>query len=64
MRRAPPRTIEGVSRHQRVVIIELPDAAAFDAWYRSAAYQEIARDRWAATEGVVTLVRGLPKPRE
>lgn len=55
-----PRPIEGTLTHPRVVLLEFPNAAAFESWYTSDEYQEIAKDRLAATEGTVTLVRGLP----
>jgi uncharacterized protein (DUF1330 family) len=56
-----PRSIEGTLTHARVVLLEFPNAATFESWYRSDEYQEIAKDRFASTEGTVTLVRGLPQ---
>jgi uncharacterized protein (DUF1330 family) len=36
-----------------------PDRDTFTTWATSAEYHEISKDRIAATDGVVLLVRGL-----
>ncbi len=54
-----PRVVEGSWPHQKVVLIEFPDRAAFERWATSPQYTEIARDRIAATTGCVLLVAGL-----
>jgi uncharacterized protein (DUF1330 family) len=56
-----PAVLEGAWDRQKVVLIELPTQAAFDAWSQSEAYAEISLDRKAATEGPVLLVHGLPR---
>jgi uncharacterized protein (DUF1330 family) len=49
--------LEGAS-HERLVILEFPDARDAMHWYRSTEYQTISQWRRASTEG---WVRGLPK---
>jgi len=54
-----PRVVEGASDREKIVLMQFPDAAAFEAWAMSAEYQEISKDRRAGAEAVVFLVRGL-----
>ena len=54
-----PGIVEGQWSGDKVVIIEFPDRDMFTAWANSPEYQEISRDRIAATEGPILLVRGL-----
>jgi uncharacterized protein (DUF1330 family) len=41
-------------------LISFPDEASFREWAESPAYQEIAKDRKAASSAVILLVKGLP----
>ena len=54
-----PGVIEGQWNKDKVVLMEFPDRDTFTAWANSPEYQEIAKDRLAAAETVVLLVRGL-----
>ena len=54
-----PVVVEGEWPHQKVILMAFPSRAAFERWATSPAYQEIARDRIAATTGCVVLVAGL-----
>jgi uncharacterized protein (DUF1330 family) len=54
-----PRVLQGQSDANRVVLMSFPDKAAFFAWAGSPDYQEIAKDRVAASTGLVMLVEGL-----
>jgi len=51
--------IEGQWSGDKVILMAFPDRDTFTAWVASAEYQEISKDRVAATDGVVLLVRGL-----
>jgi uncharacterized protein (DUF1330 family) len=55
------KTIEGDWPHTRAVLASFPDEAAFRAWWDSPGYREIVKDRWAASEGSIVLVQGLPQ---
>jgi uncharacterized protein (DUF1330 family) len=57
-----PHVAEGQWSGDKVVVIAFPDRDTFTTWLTSPEYQEIAKDRIAASEGVVLLVRGLPGP--
>jgi uncharacterized protein (DUF1330 family) len=54
-----PEVIEGNWDRQKVVLLQFSDRAAFEAWASSEAYQAIAGDRIAASEGPVLLVQGI-----
>ncbi|HEY6878420.1 MAG TPA: DUF1330 domain-containing protein [Polyangiales bacterium] len=54
-----PEVVEGQSPYRRTVLLAFDDRASFEAWATSPAYEEIARDRRAATEGVVIVLEGL-----
>ena len=54
-----PKVLEGKWDANRVVLMSFPDKKAFFAWAGSPEYQEIAKDRIAATEGVVLLAEGI-----
>lgn len=55
-----PRVIEGEWwDRNKVVLMEFPDAAAFNAWATSPEYNEIAVDRVAGAEAVVLLIKGF-----
>lgn len=51
-------TIEGEPVGSRVVVLEFPDRAAFQAWYDSPAYQEIIDMRLNSTRGFMVVVEG------
>jgi uncharacterized protein (DUF1330 family) len=57
-----PALVEGQWSGEKVVLIEFPDRGTFTTWANSPEYQEISKDRLAATDGVVVLVRGLAQP--
>ena len=54
-----PEVIEGTWDRQKVVLLQFSDRAASEAWASSDAYQAIAADRIAASEGPVLLVHGF-----
>ncbi len=54
-----PKVLEGKWDASRVVLMSFPDKKSFFAWAGSPDYQAIAKDRIAATEGVVLLAEGL-----
>ena len=54
-----PAVLEGGWDLQKVVLIGFPDAAMARAWMGSDAYQAISKDREAASEGTVLLIRGF-----
>src|SRR5262249_15899724 len=54
-----PEVIEGSWTRQKVILLRFPDRASFDAWARSPQYQALSRDRLAATDGEVIVIRGL-----
>lgn len=57
-----PRVLEGDwGAHNKVVLMEFPDAAAFTAWATSPEYNEIATDRKAGAEAIVLLVKGATR---
>jgi uncharacterized protein (DUF1330 family) len=51
--------VEGEWSHEKVILMQFPDKAAFEEWAFSSAYREIAKDRRAGSEGVVLLVEGF-----
>jgi uncharacterized protein (DUF1330 family) len=51
--------VEGRWERDKVVLLAFADRSAYEAWVSSEAYQRIAQDRIAATEGPVLLVRGI-----
>jgi uncharacterized protein (DUF1330 family) len=54
-----PAVVEGNWLHERVVIGSFPDEAAWRAWWDSPEYREIVEHRWAGSEAVILLVKGL-----
>ena len=54
-----PQVVEGEWTGTKIVLIEFPDEASWRRWTFSPEYLEIAKDRIAATEGCVLLVKGL-----
>jgi uncharacterized protein (DUF1330 family) len=53
------KVLEGDWRPNRVVIIEFPDMAALDAWYRLPEYQPLIALRQSASSDVLIAVEGL-----
>lgn len=54
-----PAAVEGKWDYQKVVLMSFADEAAFREWASSPDYQEISKDRHAASRAVVLLVKGL-----
>lgn len=54
-----PATVEGSWPHDKVILMEFEDHAAYERWATSLEYREISKDRVAATEGVVLTVQGI-----
>lgn len=54
-----PELLEGEWPYEKVIMIEFTDRAAAMSWLESEPYTTIARDRIAATTGVVILAQGL-----
>jgi uncharacterized protein (DUF1330 family) len=54
-----PEIIEGVWEREKVILMRFPDKESFEEWAFSPAYQEIAKDRKAGSEGVFLLVKGF-----
>ena len=54
-----PTLLEGDLPLTRCVIVRFPDRDAALAWYRSDDYQALAAIRWAASDGVITLLDGF-----
>jgi uncharacterized protein (DUF1330 family) len=53
------QTLEGVWPATRTVLIEFPSQDDALAWYRSDEYQELAKHRFASSDGNVVLIRGV-----
>ncbi|MES2956575.1 MAG: DUF1330 domain-containing protein [Pseudomonadota bacterium] len=53
-----PEVLEGACGHSRTILLEFPSAEKAHAWYASADYQAIVKDRHAATTGNIVLIRG------
>jgi uncharacterized protein (DUF1330 family) len=54
-----PQTLEGSWNRDKAVLIRFDDRAAAERWMNSPEYQEIAKDRLAATDAVVLMLNGL-----
>lgn len=54
-----PTLLQGEWTATRCVLIEFPSKQSAMAWMTSPAYQEIAKDRLAASTGNVIMVNGL-----
>ena len=52
-----PTVKEGDWPHTRTVLIEFPDAEAFDAWFSSPECQALARHRHAASTGSIAVIK-------
>jgi uncharacterized protein (DUF1330 family) len=54
-----PEVIEGEWTSDRVVILAFDNCDAFTTWLNAPEYQEIVKDRCAAAETTMLLVRGV-----
>ncbi|MEO3786001.1 DUF1330 domain-containing protein [Actinocorallia sp. B10E7] len=54
-----PEVVEGDWPYGKVVLMSFKDRETFEKWAHSPEYQEISKDRVAATTGVVILAKGL-----
>jgi uncharacterized protein (DUF1330 family) len=52
-----PTVKEGDWPYTRTVLIEFPDAEAFDAWFNSPEYQALAKHRHAASTGSIAVIK-------
>jgi len=52
-----PTVKEGDWPYTRTVLIEFPDAEAFDAWFDSPEYQALAVHRHAASTGSIAVIK-------
>jgi uncharacterized protein (DUF1330 family) len=51
--------LEGAWKPQRIVVIEFPDLAALEAWYRSPEYAKLIALRQGASRGSLIAVEGV-----
>jgi uncharacterized protein (DUF1330 family) len=54
-----PAVVGGKWNHQKVVLMSIPDEPSFRLWATSPEYREISKDRHAASNAVVLLVKGI-----
>jgi uncharacterized protein (DUF1330 family) len=52
------KTFEGDWRPERLIIIEFPDMASLEGWYRSADYGPLLSLRLAASDGRLIAIEG------
>ena len=52
-----PTVKEGNWPYTRTVLIEFPDAEAFDTWFNSPEYQALAKHRHAASTGSIAVIK-------
>ena len=52
-----PTVKEGDWPYTRTVLIEFPDAEAFDAWFDSPKYRALAEHRHAASTGSIVVIK-------
>lgn len=57
-----PKVFDGAFAHNKVVVMEFPDAAEAERFLNSPAYQEISKDRIAGAETLAVIVKGLLVP--
>tara|TARA_A100001015_G_scaffold275023_1_gene331922 strand:+ start:125 stop:523 length:399 start_codon:yes stop_codon:yes gene_type:complete len=57
-----PTVLEGQWPHTRTVLIRFADKVSADAWYKSDAYQQLARHRWEASVADVAILQGVSAP--
>jgi len=56
-----PEVREGSFAYEKVIVMAFDSRAALERWAASDEYAALARERQAASEGVVVVVRGLPR---
>lgn len=54
-----PKAVEGEWTATRIVLVSFPDADAFNEWFRSPEYVDLAKHRHAGSKGSILLVQGL-----
>lgn len=54
-----PTVLEGDWPWTRTVLLEFPDQAALDAWYRSDDYQALAQHRFQASDARIAVLKSL-----
>jgi uncharacterized protein (DUF1330 family) len=54
-----PEIVQGTWDRDKVIVMAFADAASAHGWMSSDEYQEISKDRIAATTGTVLLVHGI-----
>lgn len=54
-----PAVVEGEWPYTRTVIVEFPSQDEANAWFRSDAYQALARHRHEAAESDIAFIQGL-----
>lgn len=54
-----PIAVEGEWTATRIVLVSFPDADAFNDWFRSPEYVELAKHRKAGSTGSILQVQGL-----
>ena len=54
-----PEQLQGDWVFDKVILMAFKDRASWQSWVMSPEYQEISKDRVAATEGTVLLVSGI-----
>lgn len=55
---ANPQVVEGKWNYGKVILLAFPDETAFWDFWNSPEYQEIAKDRKAASTAVILLAKG------
>ena len=56
---ANPKLIEGGPEPKVIVILEFPDSASFDRWYKSPEYQKILPHRLQNSKGRLFTLEGM-----
>ena len=51
--------LEGASQGTRTVIIRFKDKTSALSWYQSSAYQQLAENRWKASDANIVIINGL-----
>jgi uncharacterized protein (DUF1330 family) len=59
VRGGPHHSLEGKWQPHRVVVIEFPNMAALEAWYRSSDYGPLVKIRQRFSEGSLVAVEGV-----
>lgn len=59
-----PSTLEGQWHEGRTVVIEFESLEQAQAWYDSAAYQEISEIRRAHSESTMAILKGFELPKK